>query len=226
MYTETIPKIVSTFGVAIVMTVITLATVEHVQAASENCEYDINNMTDPRSGKTLLMTNSHFLQTPIDINASHGALSAARLTTQDPRTEIRYLSVSFLLVEFVETEERAISRVNLTNIPEGMPLVLQLADGSTMSLTSRGRIWDKSDSKIYGPSETGNSSDFFRVTHFVGGIFPLDDDQVAILLDQPTTMLQVTTTQGDFSVTIHPSRTNRIQFLLGCLKPPGPPRSI
>ncbi len=33
MCTKTIPKIVSTFGVAIVMTVITLATIEHVQAA-------------------------------------------------------------------------------------------------------------------------------------------------------------------------------------------------
>jgi hypothetical protein len=226
MCTKTIPKIVSTFGVAIVITVITLATIEHVQAATETCEYSINNMTDPSSGKTLLMTNSHFLQTPIDLNSSHFSLSAARLRSQDPLSEIRYLQVSFLLVEFVETEERAISRVNLTNIPEGMPLVLQLADGSTMSLTSRGRNWDKSDSKIYGPSEWGNSSDFFRVTHFVGGIFPLDDDQVAILLDQPTTMLQVTTTQGDFSVTIHPSRTDRIQFLLGCLLPPGPPGFI
>ena len=217
MCTKTIPKIVSTFGVAIVMTVITLATIEHVQAATETCEYSVSNMTDPSSGKTLLLTKSHFLQTPIDINSSHSSLSAARLRSQDPLSEIRYLRVNFLLVEFVETEERAISRVNLTNIPEGMPLVLQLADGSTMSLTSRGQNWDKSDSKIHGPSEWGNSSDFFRVTHFVGGSFPLDDDQVSILLDQPTTMLQVTTTQGDFSVTTHPSRTDRIQFLLGCL---------
>ncbi len=217
MCTKTIPKIVSTFGVAIVMTVITLATIEHVQAATETCEYSVNNMTDPSSGKTLLLTKSHFLQTPIDINSSHSSLSAARLRSQDPLSVIRYLHVTFLLVEFVETEERAISRVNLTNIPEGMPLVLQLADGSTMSLTSRGQIWKKSDSKIHGPSEWGNSSDFFRVTHIAGGIFTLDDDQVAILLDQPTTKLQVTTTQGDFSITIHPSRTDRIQFLLGCL---------
>jgi hypothetical protein len=226
MCAKTIPKIVSTFGAAIVMTAITLATIEHVQAATETCEYSVNDMTDPRSGKTLLLTKSHFLQTPIDINSSHSSLFAARLRSQDPLIEIRYLHVNFLLVEFVETEERAISRVSLTDIPEGMPLVLQLADGSTMSLTSRGRIWDKSDSKIHGPSEWGNSSDFFRVTHFVGGSFPLDADQVAILLDQPTTKLQVTTTQGDFSVTVHPSRTDRIQFLLGCLKPPGPPRSI
>ena len=217
MCTKTLSEIANTVGLAIVTTVVAMAIMEHAQAASENCEYDINNMTDPRSGKTLLMTKSHFLQTPIDINASYAALSAARLTSQDPLSEIRYLSLGFQLVEFVETEERAISRVNLINIPESMPLVLQLADGSTMSLTSRGQIWKKSDSKIHGPSEWGNSSDFFRVTHVAGGQFPLDDDQVAILLDQPTTKLQVTTTQGDFSVTIHPSRTDRLQFLLGCL---------
>lgn len=217
MCIKTLSEIANTVGLAIVIAVVAMAIMEHAQAASENCEYDVNNMTDPRSGKTLLLTKSHFLQTPIDINSSHSSLSAARLRSQDPLSEIRYLRVNFLLVEFVETEERAISRVNLTNIPEGMPLVLQLADGSTMSLTSRGQNWDKSDSKIHGPSEWGNSSDFFRVTHFVGGSFPLDDDQVANLLDQPTTMLQVTTTQGDFSVTIHPSRTDQIQFLLGCL---------
>ena len=214
---KTIPKVVSTVGITIFMMVITLAMIERVHAATETCEYSVNNMTDPSSGKTLLLTKSHFLQTPVDINSSHASLFAARLRSQDPVSEIRYLQVNFLLVEFVETEERAISRVNLTNIPEGMPLVLQLADGSTMSLTSRGQIWDITDSRIHGPSEWGNSSDLFRVSHFVGGSFWLDDDQVAILLDQPTTMLQVTTTQGDFSVTIHPSRTDRIQFLLGCL---------
>jgi hypothetical protein len=218
MCIKTLSEITNTAGVAIVMTIVALAIMEHAEAASENCEY--SNMTDPSSGKTLLLTKSQFLQTPIDINSSHASLFAARLRSQDPLSEIRYLQVNFLLVEFVETEERAISRVNLTNIPEGMPLVLQLADGSTMSLTSRGQIWNKSDSKIHGPSEWGNSSEFFRVTHFVGGSFPLDDDQVAILLDQPTTMLQVTTTQGDFNVTVHPSRTDRIQFLLGCIREP------
>ena len=226
MRTRTIPKIVSIFDVAIVMTFVALAIMENAKAVTESCEYSVNNMTDPRSGKTLLMTNSHFLQTPVDLNSSHASLFAARLRSQDPLSEIRYIHVTFLLVEFVETEERAISRVNLTNIPEGMPLVLQLADGSTMSLISRGQVWRQSDSKIHGPSELGNSSEFFRVSHSVGGTFWLDDDQVAILLDQPTTMLQVTTTQGDFSVTVHPSRTDRIQFLLGCLKPPGPSRSI
>jgi hypothetical protein len=217
MCIKTLSEIAKTVGAAIVVTVVVLAIVEHAEAASENCEYAVNNMTHPRSGKTLLLTETHFLQTPVDINSSHSFLSAARLRSQDPLSEIRYLRVDFRLVEFIETEEKAISRVNLINIPEGMPLVLQLADGSTMLLTSRGQNWDQSDSKIHGPSELGNSSDFFRVTHIVGGSFLLDDEQVAILLDQPTTMLAVTTTQGDFSVTIHPSRTDRIQFLLGCL---------
>jgi len=217
MYTKTVSEIVCIVGVAIVMTVIALATMEHAPATEETCEYSIDNMTDPRTGKTLSLTKSHFLQTPVDLNASHSALSAARLRSQNPPGDRRYLRVNFILVEFVETEEKAKSRINLINISDPMPLVLQLEDGSTMMLTSWGRDRGGSDSKIHRPSEWGNSSDFFRVSHAVGSSYWLEDDQVAILLDQPATKLQVTTTQGDFSVSIHPSRADRIQFALGCL---------
>ena len=216
MCAKNVSEIVSTVGAAIVMTVITLATMEQARAAAENCEYEIN-LTDPVSGKTLLLTEAHFLQTPVDINASHSLVSAGRLQSQNSPTEKRYLRVSFLLVEFVETEEDANDRVNLTKIPERMPLVIQLADESTIMLATRGRDWDSSDSKIHAPSEWGNSSDFFRVSHMVGGSYALEDDQVAILLEQTATMLQVLTTQGDFNIAIHPSLTDRIQFVLGCL---------
>jgi len=216
MCIKTLSEITNTVGVAIVMTVVALAIMEHAEAASENCEYAINNMTDPRSGKTLLLTKPYFLQTPIDINASHATLSAARLTSQDPRTEIRYLSVSFLLVEFVETEEEAKSRRDLTKIEEHMLLVIELADGSTIMLPPWGKTGRSRNGQIHRPSELGNSSDFFRVSHAAGGAYSLDNDQLAVLLEQPATKLQVTTTQGDVSITIHPSRADRIQYALGC----------
>jgi len=214
---KTLSEIPNTVGVAIILAVIALTTLEHAWAATESCEYSINNLTDPSSGKTLLLTKSHFLQTPVDINSSHAVLSAARLQFKDPSTERRYLRVRFVLVEFVETEDEAKSRSNLTKIPKRMPLVIGLADGSTMILTSWSNDTPPKNSDIRGPSELGNSSTFFRVSHSVGGSYWLDDDQVAVLLDQPATMLQVTTTQGDFSLTIHPSRTDRIQHVLGCL---------
>jgi len=220
MCIRTLSEIANTVGVAIVMTVIALAIMEHARAAAETCEYSIKNVTDPRGGNTLLMTKSHFLQTPVDINSSHAVLSAARLQRKDPPSERRYLRVNFVLVEFVETEDDAKSRRNLTKIPERMPLVIKLADGSTMTLTSWGqdsRPSGRNNGKIYRPSELGNSSNFFRVSHFVGGSYWLDDAQVGVLLDQPATMLQVTTTQGDFSLTIHSSRTDRIQHVLGCI---------
>jgi hypothetical protein len=214
---KTLSEILNTVGVAIILAVIALTTLEHAWAATESCEYSINNLTDPSSGKTLLLTKSHFLQTPVDINSSHAVLSAARLQFKDPPTERRYLRVSFVLVEFVETEDEAKSRRGLTKIPERLPLVIQLADEATMTLTSWGSVSGRNNSKIHRPSELGNSSNFFRVSHFVGGSYWLDDAQVAVLLDQPATMLQVTTTQGDFSLTIHSSRTDRIQHVLGCL---------
>jgi len=217
MCIKTLSKIANTVGVAIVTTLVALAIMEHAQADSENCEYSVNNLTDPRSGNTLLLTKPHFLQTPIDINASHAVLSAARLTSQDPRTEKRYLRVNFLLVEFVETEDEAQSRRSLTRIAEHMPLVIGLADGSTMMLPSWGKDVRINSSLIHRPSELGNSSNFFRVSHAAGGSYWLDDDQLAVLLEQPATMLQVTTTQGDFSVVIHPSRIDRIQYVLGCI---------
>jgi hypothetical protein len=214
---KTLSEIPNTVGVAIILAVIALTTLEHAWADTESCEYSINNLTDPSSGKTLLLTKSHFLQTPVDINSSHAVLSAARLQLKDPSTERRYLRVRFVLVEFVETEDEAKSRSNLTKIPKRMPLVIGLADGSTMILTSWSNDTPPKNSDIRGPSELGNSSTFFRVSHSVGGSYWLDDDQVAVLLGQPATMLQVTTTQGDFSLTIHPSRTDRIQHVLGCL---------
>jgi hypothetical protein len=45
----------------------------------------------------------------------------------------------------------------------------------------------------------------------------LDDEQVDVLKAQPATKMQVTTTQGDFDVTIAPSRMNQIQFALNCV---------
>ena len=103
MYTRTVSEIVYIVGVAIVMTVITVATMEHARAAEETCEYSIDNMTDPRTGKTLSLTKSHILQTPVDLNASHSTLSAAWLRSQNPPSDRRYLRVTFILVEFVET---------------------------------------------------------------------------------------------------------------------------
>ena len=217
MCTKTVSQIVSTVGVAVVMTAITLSTIEHAEAAEETCENSLQHMTDPGSGKTLSITKPYFLQAPVDLNASHSSLSAARLRSQNPPSDIRYLRVNLVLVEFVETEEKAKSRVNQIKIPGAMSLVLLLADGSAMTLTSRGQDVANSPSRIDRPSELGNSTDLFRVSHAVGGMYWLDDDQVAILLEQPVTMFQITTTQGDFSVDIHPSRTDRIQFALGCL---------
>jgi hypothetical protein len=217
MCIKTLSEIANTVGVAIVLTVIALATIEHAKAAEENCEYAIDNLTDPRSGNTLLLTKSHFLQTPIDINTSHAALPAGRLISQDAPTERRYLRVSFVLVEFVETEDEAKSRRGLTKIAENMPLVIRLTDGSTMMLPSWGKAGRRNSGLIHRPSELGNSSNFFRVSHAAGGSYWPDDDQLAVLLEQPATMLQVTTTQGDFSVTIHPSRIDRIQYALGCI---------
>jgi len=217
MCTKTMSENVITVGVAIVMTVISLATMELARAVEETCEYSIDNMATPRGDRTLLATERLFLQTPIDINASRSTLSAARLRFQDPPSEKHYLRVYFYPVEFVETEEKARSRVNLGRISGPMPLVLQLADGSTITLNSWDENWNSSRSKIHRPSEWRNSTDFIRITHTVGSSYWLDDDQLAILLEQPATKLQVTTTQGDFNFTIHPSLTDRIQFVLGCL---------
>jgi hypothetical protein len=202
---------------AIAVAIIAMAIVEPATATKESCEYDVNNVTDPYGGKTLLLTKSHFLQTPVDINASHASLSAARLRSQDPPAAKRYLRVDFILVEFVETEEDAESRRGLTKITKGLPLVIELGDGSTMTLTSWSNDGRRDNSRIDGPSELGNSSTLFRVIHFAGGSYWLDADQLAVLLEQPAILMQVTTTQGDFSVNIHPSRTDRIQYVLGCV---------
>ncbi|MGI9328773.1 MAG: hypothetical protein ACR2PZ_26395 [Pseudomonadales bacterium] len=197
------------------------AMLRSAQAASESCEYAFNSVTDPSNRRTLLMTKSHFLQTPVDINDSHAALSAARLTVHDPHSERLYIHLTFRLVEFVKTEDEARSRRDLTNISEHMPLVIELADGSTLMLPSWGEVRIRSRSHIHGPTEMGNSSDFFRVSHVAGGSYWLDDEQLTALLDQPATTLQVTTTQGDFSMPIHPSRTDRLQHVLSCVSLPG-----
>jgi hypothetical protein len=214
MCVRTLSEIAKTICVAIVIFAFAIA--EQASAAAETCEYDIDNVTSP-SGKTLLMTKYQFLQTPVDPNASHTVLSAARLRFSDPPAERRYLRVSFVLVELVETEDEAKSRRGLTRVLENMPLVIELADESTLMLAAWSKDGGRNNSKIERPSELGNSSKLFRVSHYAGGSYWLNDDQVAILLEQPATKLQVTTTQGDLSVVIHPSRTDRIQYVLGCI---------
>lgn len=217
MCIRTLSEIANTVCVAIVLAVIALAIVEQASAAAETCEYEIDNVTSPQ-GKTLLMTKYQFLQTRVDPNVSHFLLAAARLRYSDPPAERRYLNVRFIHVEFLETEDDAKSLPGgPAQVLEHMPLVIQLADESTMMLTAWSKGGERNNSLIERPSEFGNSSKLFRVSYFNGGSYWLNDDQVAILLEQPATALAVTTTQGDLSVIIHPSRTDRIQYVLGCI---------
>lgn len=200
-----------------VLALIALVLIPAAQPRAEECQYPIQGADG--GDRSLTLSTLESLQTAIDRNANIARVQAAYLDFKDPNPDKRYIRLMLTVHQFVPTgdEAEALSNDHSPVVPEGFPLMINFTDDTSVILTSLGMGVSRGTAPVAPPGRFGNDTDFFRVSHAFMGAYWVDDEQRTALMAKPVRRLQMTTDHGDHDVTVDPAKSDRIQFVLGCI---------
>jgi hypothetical protein len=197
---------------------VVLALLYAANTAAETCEFPIKSS---RGGdRSLTMTKSQYLQSPVDRNRNSATVYAALLDFDPPQPDEVYVSIELIGTHFVETrdEAEAIGKDHSDIVPEGLPLMINFTDDTSELLTSWGMYTSGGGAAISPPGFHGNDTGLFRVSFEFHGSYLVDAEQRSALMAKPVRRIQMTTSEGDYVLEVTPNRSDRFKFVLGCLR--------